>query len=126
MTVTVRSFCVPSGAVRSFFGLAVLVFCCCLNPGVLASTPTPSPTPYSSLRTIVVAWSPPVGGVAPLGYKLYWGTGSGNYQNVRDVKNVLQYSITAEKARQYYFVATAYTLSGESSFSNQVIVPAVW
>lgn len=56
------------------------------------------------------------------GYKLYWGTSSGSYQNSVDVGNVLQYTITglAEDTR-YYFAATAYdTEDNESGYSEEI------
>lgn len=90
--------------------------------GTLAATATPSPTPAT--RTVKLKWaaspSPSV-----TGYKLYWGTGNGNYQNTKDVKNVLMSSLILSAATDYYIVAKAYDQYGESGLSNQVKVPAV-
>lgn len=94
--------------------------------GVLHAATSPSPTPSASERTVVFKWNPPTSGVKPLGYKVFWGTGSGNYQNVRDVKDVLTCSIILQKSQKYYVASRAYTMGGESNFSNQVIVPALW
>lgn len=94
-----------------------------LQPAALAATATPTPTPSSSQRIVAVKWRPPASGPAPLGYKLYWGGGSGNYQNTKDVKNVLTYSLTLQKAFRYFIAARAYTTSGESDFSNEVVLP---
>ena len=85
-----------------------------------AITPTPSPTPAT--RTVWFKWqaspSPEV-----VGYKIYWGTGSYNYQNVRDVRNALTTSLTLSKTTQYYVAVSAYSMSTNSSFSNEMIVP---
>src|SRR4030095_14306847 len=54
-----------------------------------AVTPTPTPT----TRTVKFGWrASPSDDV--VGYKIFWGTGSYNYQNVRDVRNVLTTSLT--------------------------------
>jgi hypothetical protein len=88
----------------------------------LATTPTPSPTPSSTQRTVSFGWTaspdPSV-----LGYKIYWGTGSGNYQNVRDVKKVMTTSLVLTNANKYYVAVTAYDLTHESYLSNEVVVP---
>ena len=57
-----------------------------------------------------------------VGYKIFWGTGSHNYQNVRDVKNALTTSLTLSQTK-YYVAVSAYTMTTNSSFSNEVIVP---
>lgn len=89
-----------------------------------AVTPTPTPTPAPT-RAVSFAWKASVSpGV--IGYKIFWGTGSGNYQNVRDVKNVLATSLTLSKTSQYYVTVSAYTMETSSSMSNEVIVPMSW
>ncbi len=110
---------------HGFFGLAVFLLGQAAHAAA-TPTPTPSPTPGASQRIITLKWNPPLNAAAPLGYKLYWGTGSGNYQNARDVKNVVTSSITLEKSVKYYIVAASYTMSGESRLSNQVVVPPSW
>ena len=56
------------------------------------------------------------------GYKLYYGTSSGNYGSPIDVNNVTTYTISNLTVGSYYFVVTAYDLSGnESDYSNEVV-----
>jgi len=87
----------------------------------LAVTPTPSPTPSGGQRTVSFRWNASTNGA--LGYKIYWGTGSGNYQNVRDVKNVLTTSLVLSNSTHYYVAVSAYDMMRESALSNEVIVP---
>ena len=56
------------------------------------------------------------------GYKLHYGTASGNYSVHLDVHNVTTYTVTGlTDGQSYYFAATAYDASGhESGYSNQV------
>ena len=56
------------------------------------------------------------------GYKIYWGTSSGQYTGSVDVGNVTTYTVTGlNSGTTYYFVATCYTATGaESGYSNQV------
>jgi len=76
----------------------------------------------------VLFWDPPTTNAdgTPLtdlaGYKLYYGTTSGNYSNSIDVGNVTTFQINnLTDGLTYYFAATAYDTSGnESSFSNEV------
>src|SRR5438093_12574196 len=81
-----------------------------------AVTPTPTPVPT---RTVSFAWvASPSAGV--IGYKIFWGTGSRNYQNVRDVKNVTTTSLTLSQTSQYYVAVAAYSMSTSSGMSNEV------
>src|SRR5207249_11385144 len=57
-----------------------------------------------------------------VGYKIFWGTGSHNYQNVQDVKNALTTSLTLSETK-YYVAVTAYSMTANSWLSNEVIVP---
>jgi len=77
---------------------------------------------HAATRTVKFAWkaSP---SAEVVGYKIFWGTGSHNYQSVRDVKNVLTTSLTLSETK-YYVVVTAYSMTTNSGFSNEVIVPA--
>lgn len=96
-------------------------------------------TLYFSLINFIVAdnaypaqatlsWNAPTTNVdgSPLtdlaGYKVYYGTSSGNYTNQTDVGNVLTSQITNLTAGiTYYFAVTAYDTSGnESGYSNEV------
>lgn len=77
---------------------------------------------HAATRTVTFAWkaSP---SAEVIGYKIYWGTGSHNYQVVRDVKNVLTASLTLSETK-YYVVVSAYSMATDSGLSNEVIVPA--
>ena len=57
-----------------------------------------------------------------VGYKIYWGTSSGNYTSSIDVGNTTNYTIEGlDEGRTYYFAATAYDGSNnESGYSNQI------
>jgi hypothetical protein len=60
------------------------------------------------------------------GYKIYFGTASGQYSSYLDVGNVLTYSLTGLSAETAYFLAvTAYDTFGvESEYSNEVVYNA--
>lgn len=70
---------------------------------------------------LTVAWDPNTEDDLA-GYKVYYGTQSGNYDFVVDVGNVAQYTVSnLEPETQYYFAVTAYDTSGnESDFSEEV------
>jgi hypothetical protein len=79
--------------------------------------------------SINVNWSPPtqrVDGSALVnlaGYKLYWGTSSGNYPNSTRIDNpgIATYLIEQLTPGTYYVVATAFDAQGiESGYSNEV------
>lgn len=55
------------------------------------------------------------------GYKIYYGTSSGNYTTTVDVGNINSYQLNnLPDGFTYYFVTTAYDLSGnESGYSNE-------
>ena len=77
---------------------------------------------HAATRTVKFAWkaSP---SAEVVGYKIFWGTGSHNYQNARDVKNVLRTSLTLSKNSEYYVAVTAYSMTTNSGLSSEVIVP---
>jgi len=56
------------------------------------------------------------------GYRIYYGTSSGIYDNVVDVSNNISHTVTnLDSNTTYYFAVTAYDLSGnESEFSEEV------
>lgn len=55
------------------------------------------------------------------GYKVYYGTTSGNYTEVIDAGNVTTYKVENLSPGTYYFTVTAYDTSGnESDYSNEV------
>ncbi len=57
------------------------------------------------------------------GYRICYGTTSGDYQNVIDVRNVTEHIITGlGQEAIYFFVVTAYDMAGnESGFSKEVV-----
>src|SRR3990172_5507095 len=76
----------------------------------------------------VLTWDPPTTNTdgTPLtdltGYKVYYGTASGNYSTVIDAANVISYTVpNLTNNATYYFATTAYdTSANESGFSNEV------
>lgn len=76
-----------------------------------------------------LSWDPPTTNAdgTPLtdlaGYKLYYGTTSGNYTNSVDVGNINTYKISGlAEGLTYYFTVTAYDAAGnESEYSNEAI-----
>src|SRR3972149_9105766 len=76
----------------------------------------------------ILTWDPPTTNTdeTPLtdlaGYKVYYGTTSGNYTTVIDVGNVTTNTVTnLTNNVTYYFATTAYDTSGnESGYSNEV------
>lgn len=55
------------------------------------------------------------------GYKVYYGSSSGNYGIPIDIGNRTTYTLTGLDLGTYYFSVTAYDTSGnESGFSNEV------
>ena len=106
---------------RFYHHLLIVLVSLVSTQALYAITPTPTPTPAT--RTVKVAWkassSPEV-----VGYKVFWGTGSQNYQNVRDVKSALATSLTLSQNSEYYVAVVAYTTTDSSWFSNEVVVPA--
>ncbi len=70
---------------------------------------------------IKLAWDPNTE-TDVAGYKVYYGTSSGNYENAVDIGNSTEYLLSGlSKGQTYYIVVTAYdTASNESGFSNEV------
>ncbi|MGD0885063.1 MAG: fibronectin type III domain-containing protein [Thermodesulfovibrionales bacterium] len=81
---------------------------------------------YSDQATLT--WIPPTTNAngTPLtdlaGYKIYYGTASGNYSQSISVGNVTTYTVSNLTAgATYYFAVTAYDTAGnQSAYSNQV------
>ena len=73
--------------------------------------------------SLVATWDP-VGDSDLAGYKVYYGTTSGDYENwqMTDVGNVTQYILNdLVVGQRYYLVVTAYDFAGnESGYSTQV------
>jgi fibronectin type 3 domain-containing protein len=100
---------------------SLLILLACLS---LAFTPTPA-----QAAQVQLAWDAPLqanGTPVPnlAGYKLYYGSQSGQYQTAIPVGMTTTYTVTNISAGQtYYFAATAYDTAGtESAFSNEVSV----
>ena len=57
------------------------------------------------------------------GYKLHYGTTSGNYTNHINVGNITQYTVPdLQEGTTYYFAATAYDVNDlESDYSAEVV-----
>jgi hypothetical protein len=68
------------------------------------------------------AWTVPVGGTTPTGYKVYYGQTHRSYSSSVDVGNVLTYTISLDVTAggTWFFSTTAYTASLESGFSNEI------
>lgn len=69
----------------------------------------------------MLAWDASSGAVT--GYRVYYGTAQGTYNQNKDVGNVTQYSLSTlplTERQTYYFVARAYNAAGESGNSNMV------
>ena len=78
--------------------------------------------PFSFSADITMAWdSNNESDLA--GYKIYYGTSSGNYSHTEDVGNVTEYTIVdLQEGVTYFFAAKAYNYSGnESSFSEELV-----
>jgi predicted phage tail protein len=69
----------------------------------------------------MLAWDASSGEVT--GYRIYYGTTQGTYNQNKDVGNVTQYSLSSlplTEKQTYFFVARAYNSAGESGNSNVV------
>lgn len=111
------------------FSLALCVFGCGGGGGnATSSVPSnpvsPSPNPGNS---VTLTWDAPTTNIdgSPLtdlaGYKIYYGTSTGVYSNVLDVKNVTTYNITGLSPGTYYFTLTAYNTSKqESDYTKEI------
>lgn len=101
---------------RNIFSLSILLTIILLNASVLlagdatlswdAPTTNEDGTPLTDLS----------------GYKIYYGTSSGNYSQSIDVGNITTYTVgNLTEGVTYFFVATAYdTSANESNYSNEV------
>jgi hypothetical protein len=71
---------------------------------------------------VKLAWDPSPEPMVT-GYRLYYGTSSGNYMNYIDAGNRTDCTVTGlDAGTTYYFAATAYTGTGyESIFSNETL-----
>jgi hypothetical protein len=77
--------------------------------------------PCHILAAPKLVWEPSSGDVD--GYRIYYGTTSGQYQNSKDVGDVTEYPLTGlplEEQKTYYLSTRAYNGAGESGNSNEV------
>jgi hypothetical protein len=79
-------------------------------------------TPPAQLTQADLIWNPNTE-TDLAGYKIYYGTASGQYVSVLDVGNQTSYTLAGLQTGQtYYISATAYNASGlESGHSNEVV-----
>lgn len=87
--------------------------------------PAPAPTaPAATLGSALLQWSA-TGGGNVAGYRVYWGTSPGNYQQAKGsglgAGNATSYAVQNLPGGQtYYFAVTAYDSSGaESGYSTE-------
>lgn len=58
-----------------------------------------------------------------IGYRLYYGTSSGNYSDMVDVGDTTGYSLTElDENITYYIVVRSYDNDGESGNSNELVI----
>src|SRR5713101_1491218 len=97
---------------------SLLVVLACLSLA-FAATPTQA-------AQVQLAWNAPVqpNGIVTAGYKLYYGSQSGQYQTPIPVGLTTTYTVTNLSAGQtYYFAVKDYDSTGtESALSNEVSV----
>ncbi len=89
------------------------------GPGGNPTIPNPVLTSATGLyHGVNVMWN---ASQLATGYKIHYGTNSGNYTNTIDVGNVLDYTVTGlTPGVPYYFVVTAYNSTQQSSNSNEL------
>ncbi len=97
----------------------------CITSALIIFILLSAATVYAGEATLT--WDPPTTNAdgTPLtdlaGYKVYYGTESGNYSQSIDVGNVTTYTVSGlTNGQTYYFAVTAYDTSGnESDYSNE-------
>ncbi|GAB4388020.1 MAG: hypothetical protein Kow0025_04890 [Thermodesulfovibrionales bacterium] len=114
---------------KMFLPLCLAVFLLAAGCGGGGSSPAADggPPPVGT-GSVSLAWTAPASNTdgSPLfdlaGYKVYYGTSSGNYSQSRDAGNVSTYQLTGLIAGStYYIVVTAYNSTGaESGYSNEI------
>ena len=107
---------------RSYHYLLIILASLISTQRLHAATAAATPTPTPATRTVKFAWNASPSAEV-VGYKIFWGTGSHNYQNARDVKNALTASLTLSQNNEYYVAVIAYSMTKNSWFSNEVVVP---
>jgi fibronectin type 3 domain-containing protein len=85
-------------------GISLLFFCCL--PGFAGD--------------VSLAWDASVS-AGVVGYKIYYGPSSGNYNNSAEIGNQTSYTVADLTAGSYFFAVTARDSAGnESGYSNEV------
>ena len=107
---------------RSYHYLLIILASLISTQTLHAATALATPTPTPANRTVKFAWNASPSAEV-VGYKIFWGTGSHNYQNSRDVKNALTASLTLSQNNEYYVAVIAYSMTKNSWLSNEVVVP---
>ena len=76
----------------------------------------------TSFRSITLAWDNPAQSIFDIsGYKIYYGTSSGNYDHVIEIENVTQYTLDNISSGTICFaVKVLNVLNYESDYSNEV------
>jgi hypothetical protein len=91
-----------------------------------ASSGSTPPPPTPSGDSVTLAWNADSAtsnsATNPTGYRLHFGTSSGNYTQTQDVGNATSGTVSSlTSGTTYFFAVTAYNASGvDSPFSNQV------
>ena len=82
--------------------------------------------PPTGTGSALLSWTPPLQNsddtalMNLTGYRIYWGTSSGNYSNSVTIgANLSSYVVDQLAPARYYFVATALSPTGESAYSNE-------
>jgi hypothetical protein len=95
--------------------------------GNVSGTATLTVTAVTTTGSVHLAWTAPTtytDGTPQTdltGYKIYYGTSSGNYTTSIDIGNVTSYTLTNLATGTYFISVTAYDSSRiESNFSNEV------
>jgi hypothetical protein len=94
--------------------------------GSISRTSTLSVTSVTTTGSATLSWAAPTTNTdgTPLtnlaGYKIYYGTSSGNYTLSQDIGNITSYTINNLPSGTYYFAVTSYDSSGmQSVYSNE-------
>jgi len=69
--------------------------------------------------TVSLTWTAPASGAVPTGYRILYGSTSGQYTTTVDAGAVTSLALTLAPGA-YYFVAVSYNVAGTSAPSNEV------
>lgn len=93
--------------------------------GTTVGTPPPASGPPAPTNSVALAWDVPLSTTDLAGYRLYYGTASGSYQQAYgqgiSVGNVTTYTLQGlSHGTRYYFAVTAVDFAGnETAYSNE-------